>query len=564
MTNLSMRVFLASSLVAAACSRAPATKPQSAAPPAQTSAPTKPPPGGSQLLDGLGQVHHPIHTSSPDAQKFFDQGMALVFGFNHEAAIRSFDRAAELDPTAAMPHWGRAWALGPNYNMDVDDAREKQAFEDIAQAKKLAADGPAAERDYVEAMAVRYSDNMRADRSALARKYGAAMGELARKYPDDLDAATLYAESLMNLNPWKLWSPDGKAAPGTDRIIAVLESVLNRNPNHLGANHYYIHAVEESPHPSRALTSAARLDTAAPLSGHLVHMPAHIYDRTGNHAAAARSNAGGAAADEKYLATVPDDSMYGLMYYSHNLMFLTHDEMMQGRFADAERPALLLAKRLESNPHATMFPMVESVIVLPVSVLLRFNRHDDVLALAAPPSEKPVRVAWQHFARGISLVRVGKIEEAAAERSALAEAVTMMPDAAKWGGDDVTARDAMKLAALVLDARLSWTKGERDKSIELWRNAVASQDRFPYDEPPAWFYPVRESLGAALLLAGKPLDAERVFREDLKRNPRNARSLFGLHEALGKQGKDSDAAWVQREFEEAWKDADTKLTIEGL
>jgi tetratricopeptide (TPR) repeat protein len=293
-------------------------------------------------------------------------------------------------------------------------------------------------------------------------------------------------------------------------------------------------------------------------------MPAHIYDRTGNHAAAARSNAGGAAADEKYLATVPDDSMYGLMYYSHNLMFLTHDEMMQGRFTDAQRPALLVAKRLESNPRATMLPMVESVIVLPVSVLLRFNKNNDVLALAAPPSDNPVRMAWHHFARGIALARLGETEGAAAERSAFADSARKIPDNVKWGGDEVSGRDAMKLAALVLDARIAWSKGEHDKSIELWRSAVASQDRFPYDEPPAWFYPIRESLGAAILMAGKPVDAERVFRDDLERNPRNARSLFGLHEALTKQSKDSDAAWVQHEFEEAWKNAETALTIEGL
>ena len=564
-TNPYLRAVLASSLLVAACGGSPAPRPQAAAPASLPTAPVKPAPGGSRLLAGLGEHHHPIRTSNPEAQKFFDQGMALAFGFNHEAAIRSFDRSAELDPKAAMPHWGRAWALGPNYNMEVDDEREKQAHDAMTQAKMLAADASPAERDYLEAMDLRYSDNMKADRAALARKYSAAMGELSRKYPDDLDAATLYAESMMNLNPWKLWSLDGKAAPGTDRIIAVLESVLKRDPNHLGANHFYIHAVEASPSPARALASAARLDSAAPASGHLVHMPAHIYARTGNHPASARANAGGAAADEKYLATVPDDSMYGLMYYSHNLMFLAEDEMMQGRFADALRPATMLSKRLEGNPHAAMLPFVDSVIVLPVSVLLRFNRTEDVLALPVPASDKPVRIAWHLFARATALARARSLDDATKERAAFADAITKLPDAAQWGTQGMSAKDGMNLALLTLDARLAWRQpADHDKSIQLWRQAVALQDRMPYDEPPVWYYPIRESLGAALLMANKAADAERVFREDLDRNPRNPRSLFGLQAALAKQGKDNDAAWVQREFDDAWKSADTKLTIEGL
>ena len=552
--------------MAAACGRAAAPTPQPAAPApaAAVAATAKPAPGGSELLAGLGDVHHPINTTNPEAQKFFDQGAALTFGFNHEAAIRSFERAQRLDPKAAMAYWGEAWALGTNYNMLVDDGREKAAYDKIAQARKLAAEGPQVERDYIDAMAQRYSADMKTDRAALERKYSAAMGELSRKYPDDLDAATLYAESMMNLNPWKLWSSDGKPAPGTDRIVAVLESVLKRDPNHLGANHFYIHAVEASPAPSRALQSAARLDTAAPASGHIIHMPAHIYARTGDHAGSARANAGGAAADEKYLATAPPDSMYGLMYYSHNLMFLADAEMMQGRFADAQQPVALLSKRLEGNPHAAMFPMVESIIVQPVSVLLRFNKHDDVLALPAPPPDKPVRVAWHHFARGISLARTGTLDDATKERTAFADAITKVPDTAQWGGNGMSAKDAMNVAMLTLDARLAWVKGERDKSIQLWRQAVALQDRMPYDEPPDWYYPIRESLGAALLMSGKAAEGEQVFRDDLNRNPRNPRSLFGLQAALAKQGKDADAGWVQRQFDAAWKNADTKLTIEDL
>jgi hypothetical protein len=370
---------------------------------------------------------------------------------------------------------------------------------------------------------------------------------------------------MMNLNPWKLWSFAGKPAPGTDRIVSVLESILRRDPDHLGANHFYIHAVEASPNPDRALQSAARLNTAAPASGHIVHMPAHIYARTGDHASSARANAGGAAADEKYLATVPPDSMYGLMYYSHNLMFLADAETMRGRFKSALQPSQLVTQRLDGNPHAAMFPMVESIIVGPISVLLRFNKYNEVLALPEPPADKPVRAAWRYFARAVALTRTGKIDAALQERAAMVKAAAQIPKTEMWGGVGfLTAGGAMDLAKVVLDARLAWAAGDREKAIQLWRSAVATQDQLPYDEPPTWYYPIRESLGAALLMAGKPADAEAVFREDLIRTPRNARSLFGLQAALTKQGKEADAAWVQRQFQAAWKNADTELRLEDL
>jgi tetratricopeptide (TPR) repeat protein len=488
--------------------------------------------------------------------------MALAFGFNHEEAVRSFQRAAKLDPKAAMPHWGRAWALGPNYNLDIDDPRAKQAFEAIDQARQLAAQGPEHERAYVDALAVRYSADMKANRAELDRAYSRAMGELSRRYPDDLDAATLYAESLMNLRPWKLWALDGTPAEGTEQILAVLESVLTRNPIHLGANHFYIHSVEASRSPGRALPSAARLETLAPASGHLVHMPAHIHARTGDHAAAARANAAGAAADLKYLVNAPPDGLYGLMYYSHNLHFLGDSHMMQGRLTDARQAAARVAQHLDR--HASMMPMIESLIVMPVSVLLRFNRHDDVLALTAPPADRPVQTAWHHFARGVALARTGKVDEAAKERATLAQAVAKVPEALFGGSGLESARTVLNLATMVLDARIMWARNQRDKAVELWQRAAAAADKLPYDEPPVWFYPVRESLGAALLLHDRADEAERVFREDLERNPRNPRSLFGLQASLARQGRNADAAWVQREFEEAWKNAETTLTIDGL
>jgi tetratricopeptide (TPR) repeat protein len=511
-------------------------------------------------MNGLGGHHHPIATSNEDAQKFFDQGFALVYAFNHEEAKRAFKQASALDPKAAMPHWGVAWAVGPNYNLDLDDPRAKEAFEAIATARTLAANGPANEREYVEAMAVRYSADPRADRAALARGYSDAMSELARRHPDDLDAATLYAESLMNLRPWKLWSLDGRPADGTNQIIEVLESVLRRSPNHLGANHYYIHTVEASRNPARALASARRLETLAPAAGHLVHMPAHIYARTGDHAAAARANLAGADADRAYLKTASAESFYELAYYTHNLHFLADSHMMQGRLADARTAAGELAERLA--PHAAMMPNMESMMVSPVSVLLRFARHDEILQLTAPPADRPVMAAWWRFARGVSYARTGRLDEAAAEREAFNKAADAVPESALFGGTGLeSARTILALARTVLDARIAWARGARDSSVTLWKKAATDSDRVPYDEPPVWFYPVRESLGAALLLQGHAAEAEQVFREDLDRYPRNPRSLFGLHEALVRLGKASDAEWVKTARDEAWKNADVPLAL---
>ncbi|MEQ1909044.1 MAG: hypothetical protein ABMA15_09485 [Vicinamibacterales bacterium] len=531
--------------------------------PATTSAPAAADPKVAQLMPGMGNHHHPIATTSPEAQRFFDQGCDLVFGFNHEEAVRSFTRATELDPKASMPHWGIAWALGPNYNLDVDDDRAKQANTAIAQAIALSKNGPEVERAYIDAMAIRFPGDGKPDRGALARTYASAMRDVSRRYPDDLDAATLYAESLMNLRAWKLWSLDGKPAEGTEEIVSVLESVLARDPNHLGANHYYIHTVEASRTPSRALPSAVRLGTLAPAAGHLTHMPAHIYARVGDQAAAARANEAGAQADREYFKRAPSDGFYGLAYYPHNLHFLADSEMMRGRLAAARVAADEVAKTMA--PHTAMMPMVESLITMKTAVLLRFGRDDEILMLPQPPSDHPVEIAWWHFARGVALARTHKVDEAATARTALTGALGKVPEDALFGGTGLaTARSILALAATVLDARIASAHGAQEEAIRTWKKAVALADAVPYDEPPIFFYPVRESLGAALLLSGKVTEAERVFREDLLKHPGNARSLFGLEQTLRKQGRDADAEWVTRAFDKAWADADTTLTLEGL
>lgn len=488
--------------------------------------------------------------------------MTYVFAFNHEEAIRAFQRAAQLDPQAAMPHWGIAWALGPNYNLDIDDPRSQQAYDEVQRAQALAAAGPPVERAYISVFAGRYSPDPKADRAALAARYSQAMRDLVQAYPDDLDAATLYAESLMNLRPWKLWRLDGQPEEGTLAIKQVLEGVLARDPNHIGANHYYIHTLEASNDPGAALASARRLDTLVPDMGHLVHMPAHIYGRTGDHANAARANRAGADADLVYFKNGgPRGTFYEMGYYAHNLHFLVDSHMMQGNFAEAQKAARELADTL--TPHLDMMPMAESMAASSMSVLLRFGRTDDILALPAPDRTRPVLTAWWHFARGVAYARTRKVKEAQGERQALQVAMKQVPASALFGGTGLTpASNILALATTVLDARIAEAQGNMDAALATWQRAVAAGDQVPYDEPPIWFYPLRESLGGALLRAGDAAAAEQVFRADLDKHPKSGRALFGLATSLQRQKKDD--AEARAAFREAWRQSDSELTGEGF
>jgi tetratricopeptide (TPR) repeat protein len=514
-------------------------------------------------LTAVGRQHHAIKTKSAEAQAYFDQGITLLYGFNHEEAARAFRRAGELDPASPMPLWGIALAAGPNYNLDVDAGREKMAFETVQKAQKLAENAPQVERDYVAALAMRYSGDASPDYKRLSRDYAAAMKELSQKYPDDLDAATLYAESLMNLNPWKLWSLDGRPWERTEEIVQVLESVLRRDPNHAGANHLYIHALEASPHAERALPSAKRLETMVPNVGHLVHMPAHIYIRTGNYAAAAKNNADAARLDRVYLRESSTfGSTYDILYYSHNLHFLSAAQAMAGNLAAAKHAA----EELEAHIRPLVGRMPESEVYLPtpIFVLVRFHRWDEMLKASPPDSSLAMTSAFWHFGRGSAAAAMGKIEMAESERRALEELRTRTSPDEEFSMFFNKARSFLDLAASILDARPAAARSNSNLAIEYWEKAVRIQDELNYGEPPEWFYPVRESLGAALLVSGKAVEAEQVFREDLQRNPRNPRSLFGLIEALRAQHRDADVAWVEREFKIAWKDADTKLQVSDL
>ena len=487
-----------------------------------------------------------------------------MFAFNHEEAARAFQRAAELDPQSAMSYWGTALAFGPCINLDVDPPHEKAAYEAVQKAISLAQGATESERAYIQALARRYSADPKPDLRKLDADYAHAMHELSQRYPDDLDAATLYAESLMDLRPWKLWSLDGHPAEDTDEIVSVLESVLRRDPDHIGANHYYIHTMEASFHPERALPSAKRLETLAPRAGHLIHMPAHIYFRVGDYAGAARSNALAAEIDRVYLhASGTMGSMYDILYYAHNLHFLAAAYSMEGKFAFAKQAADELAAHIGPLVLHDM-AMAEPYVPTPMFILLRFHRWDEVLKLPPPDPRLAMTTAFWHFARGSAAAAKGQLETAKMERKTLEAARKETPAETEFSMYSNKAQAFLELAANILDARIATAHPDRERAIEYWKKAVEIHDSLYYGEPPEWFYPVRESLGGALLQNGQADQAEAVFRTDLEKYPRNPRSLFGLWKCLEAQNKNSAAEWVRREFEAAWKSADAPLAIGDL
>ncbi|MBS1804879.1 MAG: hypothetical protein JST28_16080 [Acidobacteria bacterium] len=518
------------------------------------------------LMDGLSNLHHPVSTENAEAQKFFDQGLRLVYAFNHEEAARSFHRAAELDPKLAMAWWGVALAVGPNYNLPVDPEREKLAVEACEKAHALSGGASAIEQAYVGAMCTRFSADAKADYHELDIHYSKAMAELSRRYPDDLDAATLYADSMMNLRPWQLWNADGTPAEGTNQIVSTLEGVLRRDPNHIGAMHLYIHTVEASPTPERALPYADRIATLAPAAGHLVHMPAHIYERTGNFDGARAQNVAGAKADEAYAAASGSQGIYMMMYYSHNLHFGAISASMQGHCAEAISQAERLAENL--RPMASdksMAAMVEPFMGMQFAMAARCARWDDLIASAEPASQTNALKAYWIYSRGLALAARGKLEEAEIARKQLAAIETATPK------DDIFMPPVQNhtaqiyhLAGDVLGARITAAKGDRAGAIRLLQDAVANQDQLLYNEPADWYYPVRESLGGMLLQTGDVKGAEQVFRDDLERNPRNPRSLYGLAEALTRQNRSYEASWIKAQFDRAWQGADVALKVEDL
>ncbi|HZP11398.1 MAG TPA: hypothetical protein VFB36_03125 [Nevskiaceae bacterium] len=519
---------------------------------------------GAQLFDGLGSFRRKVTTSSEDAQRYFDQGMRYLWAFNHDESSRSFAKAAELDPDCAMCWWGLALTVGPNYNFPLMAApRAKVAFEAVQSAQKSVASAQPVEQALIAALGKRYPDAQPLDPSnegPILTAYAQAMKDVAQKFPDDLDVQTLYAESMMNTNAWKLWTLDGKPASGTEEIVATLERVLKKDSMHPGANHYYIHAMEASPHPEGAIASAERLRGMMPAAGHLEHMPAHIMQRVGRYEDAAEANRKGAAADVAYFSkTRPLD--YYAMYTGHNYQFLAFSAAMEGRKAETLEATRQSRATIPDQMLLSM-PGFDWIIGDLYFAKVRFALWDEMLAEPAPNTRLPGLTGAYLYGKAVALAATGKLDDARATIAQLDKLATDTP--ADYGAGFNSARDMFAIASQVAKARVAAAENKPDDAIALLQDAVAREDRTGYDEPADWFFPVRHLLGAELVKAGKAAQAEAVYREDLKRHPDNGWALFGLKQALQAQKKSAEAAKVDAQFQKAWKQADVQLTASML
>ena len=516
---------------------------------------------GAPLFAGMGSHEHPVTTANPEAQLYFNQGLVIDFAFNHAESARSFRAAQTLDPGCAMCFWGEALALGPNINVTsngkaiMSDDERTTAFAAIQKAVALKGNVSEAERDYIEALATRYNGDPSTPREPLDEAYVNSMRKLYQKYPDDDDAASLFAESMMNTMPWDYWLDPDNPKPLTVEVIDALETVLERSPEHPLAIHLYIHAVEASSRPGRAEGSADKLTGLVPGAGHLVHMPSHIYWRVGRYADASAANVRAAGVDEEYIAACNAQGFYPAAYYPHNIHFLWAASSMEGRSA----VAIEAARKVAANVRLEMideFPGVEFFNTIPLLALTQFGHWDEVLAEPQPPENLEYSNAIWHYVRATAYARKGDLEAARAEH----EKFSSLRDAT-----DVTFLDSIYYPATMLltiaDAlilgELSMAEEDYEEAIGHFQTAVETQDQLPYTEPPFWYYPTRHTLGRALLTSGDAAGAEQVYRADLQQYPRNGWSLFGLIQALDAQGK--DATEFQIRFDNIWAQADVSL-----
>jgi tetratricopeptide (TPR) repeat protein len=531
---------------------------------AQAQAKTKAAPA-VPLFPGTGAHERRITTSSAEAAHYFNQGLNFLYGFNHDEAIRSFKQAAALDPGCAMAAWGVSVAYGPHINNpSMPPERAKAAWAALEQARALAERASPVERALITALSQRYADPQPADRKPLDQAYAAAMRLVHRDYPDDADVAALFAESLMDLRPWDLWTQDGKPQPGTPEIVAVLERTLSQAPAHPLALHLYIHAVEASPTPERADAAADRLRDLMPGIGHMVHMPSHIDVRRGRWQQAATANEKAIEADRRYRALSPRQDFYRV-YMAHNLHMLAYAAMMQGQGERALRAVREMVAGIPADWLQANAAIADGFTAMSLEVLMRFGRWEEVLAEPDFPSYLPIARAMRHVARGVAYTARGDLEGARAEQRAFAEARAKVPAGAFFGNN--SAADLLAVAGHLLDGEILFRSGRTGPALAALREAVRREDGLRYDEPPDWIHPVRHVLGAVLLKAGRPAEAEVVYREDLRRLPDNGWSLYGLGRSLRAQksaAKAAEAARVEARFNQIWGAADVKLASSCL
>lgn len=544
-----------------ACASSPETKPsetkepQAKQPEAAQAKPTAP------LLEGMGDLHWPISTDSELAQRYFDQALTLAYGFNHLEAERSFREAARLDDECAMCFWGAALVLGPNINDPVPTPdREVKAYQTLRDALARVQHANDKERALIEALETRYAETPPSDRSSLDLAYSEAMRSVAKRFPDDLQIQALFAEAMMDTMPWAYWTEDAKPKPLTEEVFATLEYILERDPDHPGANHFYIHAVEQE-QPERGVRAADNLRRVVPGAGHLVHMPSHIYIRVGRYHDGSLANERAIEADNDYVTQCRAQGIYPVAYVPHNHHFLWATTTMEGRSADALAAARHTAEHVDrSLMREPEMGVLQHFYSIPYYALVRFGMWEEILREPAPDSDLLYPTAVWHYARGIAYARAGKLEEAKQE---LRQVRTIAADPRLeqiriWGLNPTSS--LAEIAAAVLHAEIAAARKNTKTAVAQLRKAIAIEESLIYGEPPDWFYPVRHNLGAVLLEAGRPGAAEKVYREDLARFPDNGWSLFGLAQSLRAQGKKQEADEVQRRFEAAWQHADVEIT----
>ncbi|MCL7944687.1 tetratricopeptide repeat protein [Marinobacter sp. ATCH36] len=516
------------------------------------------------LFEGLGDHHHPITTDSGLAQRYFDQGLVLAFGFNHHEAHRSFLQAAELNPDAAMAWWGAAWVLGPNINSAMNPENAPKAWELLQKAEATASKASVREQAYINALAKRYGPTAMENRSSRDQAFAEAMGQVAADYPDDLDAQVIYAESLMNLTPWDYWQENGEPKAQTERLLKTLKSVLQRQPDHPHANHLLIHAVEAGD-PGQGLDAAKRLEDLVPAAGHLVHMSAHIYIRVGHYHNATQANLRAIEADQRYLEQVDPQSAYRLGYVPHNYHFGWFTATLEGRSELAIRLAQEMAGMVDLDTmRLRPLTTLQHYWITPVYALVRFGKWDLILNLEEPAEDLVYPRAVYHYARGMAYTRQSKQQAARTELERLDELRTdpSLKWVTVWGINN--SRHILEIASYSLAGEIAAADGHVEVAIDSLDRAVEREDALNYHEPPSWQYPTRQALGAILLQADQPERAEQIYRQDLREFPDNGWSLFGLMKALQRQGNVQEAREVQHRFFEAWQHADLVPTESRL
>ena len=507
-----------------------------------------------QFYAGFSGYKRAVTIRSDEAQRWFDQGLQLLYGFNHDEAIRSFEQAASLDPSCAMAWWGVAYARGLHINNpEMSEEQSRLAWQAAQRAKTALDDESPVERALVEAIQRRYAWPVPADRGPLDQQYAAAMESAWHQFPGDPDVGALYAESLMNLQPWDLWTGNSEPKGRALEIVAVLERTLARAPHHPGANHFYIHAIEASPWPERGVAAAERLQDLVPGSGHLVHMPSHIFIRVGRYAEAVEANQRAIAADEAYFQVAPEPEFYSL-YFMHNVHFLSYAAMMEGRYEIALDAARKIEREIPPAFLKNYVTVADAFMPTALHVLIRFGRWEEILAEPEPESWRLFSRAERHFARSVALSALGRTDEAREEIARLDEVADQLDD--EWKVGNNSASEVIAVARKMAEGELAWSEGRPDAAFGLLREAVSMEESLRYDEPPGWMQPVRHALGALLLADDRYEEAEEVYRADLERHPNNAWSLLGLQQSLEKQGRTEQAADLTERVRDAWARAD--------